>query len=487
LAKIWSSASYYLGQQLALYQAVHIPGLGSFTVVRENVVSQQKGLVVVDRPVFHLAKVLAQDHDLLYDSIDVPGHDWFRQLPYARIASENGISEGAAQLCVERTVCQFGACIHKSCSIAFIWWDVGMLLIEGRRVQMRFFEDYLGKLNGTTDALQALLAMPEMSKSVMSRHDSPASLTTSGHVTVFPMFKHEFVMKEPTTARVELKYRVKSRQGWATAGDTGRKGDLCETRLLHRPALSPRRLPAGAGMPERGQKAEEKEPRTRQLPAIPGRSLKEGGQEKAVPLRTPRMVDFFAEAREKYKQVTAEMKLAQTKKEEKGKNGKKEVEVKETVKKGKKEMEGKRMETVKKEMVKKGVETVKKETVKKGMETVKKGKEMRKEGKGKETVMKGKEIGKQEKGKKEMVKKGKKVKDVQKEEKEKAGKAEKVRKEKAQELAEVLLLVVFPSRCSPYWNVLAGSCMLGSSTPALSVLSRTGMHCVRGRTLPPAI
>ncbi|OXB70879.1 UNVERIFIED_CONTAM: hypothetical protein H355_005330 [Colinus virginianus] len=73
LAKIWSSASYYLGQELALYQAVRIPGLGSFTVVRETVVSQQKGPVVVDRPVFHLAKALAQDHDLLYDSIDVPG------------------------------------------------------------------------------------------------------------------------------------------------------------------------------------------------------------------------------------------------------------------------------------------------------------------------------------------------------------------------------------------------------------------------------
>ncbi|OXB79116.1 UNVERIFIED_CONTAM: hypothetical protein H355_005992 [Colinus virginianus] len=72
LAKIWSSASYYLGQELALYQAVRIPGLGSFTVVRETVVSQQKGPVVVDRPVFHLAKALAQDHDLLYDSIDVP-------------------------------------------------------------------------------------------------------------------------------------------------------------------------------------------------------------------------------------------------------------------------------------------------------------------------------------------------------------------------------------------------------------------------------
>jgi len=41
-------------------------------VVRERVVSQ-KGLVTVERPLFHLAKALAQDHDLQYDSIDVAG------------------------------------------------------------------------------------------------------------------------------------------------------------------------------------------------------------------------------------------------------------------------------------------------------------------------------------------------------------------------------------------------------------------------------
>ncbi|POI25439.1 hypothetical protein CIB84_010811 [Bambusicola thoracicus] len=131
-------------------------------VVREWVVSQQKGLVTVERPLFHLAKALAQDHDLQYDSIDVavsPGHDQYQQLPYAKIASENGISEGAAQLCVERTVCLFCACIEKRRNVAFIWRDVGMLLIEGKRVQMKFYEDFLEKLNGTTDMLQALLGV----------------------------------------------------------------------------------------------------------------------------------------------------------------------------------------------------------------------------------------------------------------------------------------------------------------------------------------
>lgn len=41
-------------------------------VVRELVISQ-KSLVTVERPLFHLAKALAQDHDLQYDFIDVAG------------------------------------------------------------------------------------------------------------------------------------------------------------------------------------------------------------------------------------------------------------------------------------------------------------------------------------------------------------------------------------------------------------------------------
>lgn len=42
-------------------------------VVRERVASKEKDLVVVERPVFHLANAIARDHDLRYSYIDVPG------------------------------------------------------------------------------------------------------------------------------------------------------------------------------------------------------------------------------------------------------------------------------------------------------------------------------------------------------------------------------------------------------------------------------
>ena len=42
-------------------------------VVRERVASKEKDLVVVERPVFHLANAIVRDHDLRYGCIDVPG------------------------------------------------------------------------------------------------------------------------------------------------------------------------------------------------------------------------------------------------------------------------------------------------------------------------------------------------------------------------------------------------------------------------------
>lgn len=55
-------------------------------VVRERVASKEKDLVVVERPVFHLANAIARAHDLRYSYIDVPGKqkDCKRRLPLSR-------------------------------------------------------------------------------------------------------------------------------------------------------------------------------------------------------------------------------------------------------------------------------------------------------------------------------------------------------------------------------------------------------------------
>ncbi|XP_068528359.1 coiled-coil domain-containing protein 81-like [Anas acuta] len=208
IAKIWASASHYLSQQLALHQAVRIPGLGTFTVVTEQVANKEKDIVTVERPVFHLAKAIVHNNDLRYDYIDVPGYAHFEELPYAQIASENNVSESLVRLCIERSTRLFRVCIEDRQNIAFLWRDIGMLIIEGKDVKMKFYEDFLEKLNGTTDTLEALLMMPEMNNSVISHLDTAVSQTTSGCVIVFPMYKLERVFKKPRV-KVSLRGQVK--------------------------------------------------------------------------------------------------------------------------------------------------------------------------------------------------------------------------------------------------------------------------------------
>ncbi|KAM6042947.1 coiled-coil domain-containing protein 81-like [Theristicus caerulescens] len=295
-ANIWASASWYLSQRLALHQTVCIPGLGTFAVVRERVASMGKDLVVVERPVFHLAKAIAQDHGLRYGCIEVPGRHYFKQLPYAQIASDNAVSESTVHLCMERTMCLLRVCLENGKNVALVWGDVGMLIIQGRDVKMRFYTDFLKRLNGTDKALQAVLQMPEMRHSVISHHNTAASQTSSGRVIVLPGYTLETLPKMPTV-KADLTGHVKaaSWQRWGKGDGSGKKEDLAEKRLLCRARLSPKRLPAMTVKSEQRQKAERSEPRARQLLASQGSSLKEKEEkENPIPLDKPRTVDFIA-------------------------------------------------------------------------------------------------------------------------------------------------------------------------------------------------
>ena len=85
------------------------------------------------------------------------GHQHFEQLPYAQIASDNAVSEGTVRLCMERTLRLFRVCLENRKNVALVWRDVGMLIIQGKDVKMRFYTDFLERLNGTGKTLRAVL------------------------------------------------------------------------------------------------------------------------------------------------------------------------------------------------------------------------------------------------------------------------------------------------------------------------------------------
>ncbi|KAK2529695.1 hypothetical protein Q9233_006862, partial [Columba guinea] len=150
-----------------LFQAVRIPGIGTFAVVTKRVALSEQDLVIVERPVFQLEQAVAQDHELRCGCIDIPGRQDFEQLPFAQIASENAVSEGTVQLYMKRTAHLFHACLENRENVAIIWRDVGMLIVQGKDVKMRFYLDFLERLNGSGKMLQALL---EVGFSLSQRH-----------------------------------------------------------------------------------------------------------------------------------------------------------------------------------------------------------------------------------------------------------------------------------------------------------------------------
>ncbi|XP_069641923.1 coiled-coil domain-containing protein 81-like [Haliaeetus albicilla] len=127
----------------------------------------------------------------------------------------------------------FRVCLENRDNVALVWRDVGMLIIQGRDVKMRFYTDFLKRLNGTDQSLQAVLEMPEMRDSVISRHDTAASQTSSGRVIVLPGYKLETVPKMPTV-KADLTGHVKAapEKGWGKGNGSGKKEWLLETTSI---------------------------------------------------------------------------------------------------------------------------------------------------------------------------------------------------------------------------------------------------------------
>ena len=96
-----------------------------------------------------------QDSVFLFSCFSV--HQDFEPLPNAQIASDNAISEGTVQLCMERTMFLLHVCLENRKNVALVWSDVGMLIIQGKDVKMRFYMDFLKRLNGTDKLFQTVL------------------------------------------------------------------------------------------------------------------------------------------------------------------------------------------------------------------------------------------------------------------------------------------------------------------------------------------
>lgn len=88
------------------------------------------------------------------------GHKQAEPLKYARIASDISVPRKRVQACIEETVHLFCRCLESGKNVAFVLKHIGMLVIQGSNVKMRFYRDLLQRLNGTAQLVAASLRVP---------------------------------------------------------------------------------------------------------------------------------------------------------------------------------------------------------------------------------------------------------------------------------------------------------------------------------------
>ncbi|XP_013797674.1 coiled-coil domain-containing protein 81-like [Apteryx mantelli] len=160
----------------------------------------------------------------------------------------------------------FSCFLASGNNVALVLKGIGMLVIEGNVVKMKFYKSLLQRLNGSERLVKALLGMPEMRDSVLSGTKTAVSQTHSGCVIVFPTYMLE------TAPRKTLVRAVKPTREEEKGKDvpSSKKGNVPGQCLLLRKRQPAPKL-ATINMEEgKGEKAEGKESHGSVLPAIPG-------------------------------------------------------------------------------------------------------------------------------------------------------------------------------------------------------------------------
>lgn len=76
-------------------------------------------------------------------------------MKYAKVATDAHVSRCKVEGCILGTMSLLSHCLAKGKSIALVLRDVGVLLIEDRMVQMRFYYDFLEEVSGKTNLRMA--------------------------------------------------------------------------------------------------------------------------------------------------------------------------------------------------------------------------------------------------------------------------------------------------------------------------------------------
>ncbi|KAI6061811.1 Coiled-coil domain-containing protein 81 [Aix galericulata] len=182
---VWNAVANYVLEQLLQYKGVRIPTLGSFDVIQKRIQAGDKAMVF-QWPVFHLATNLINTHHLVDSNGSLPAHKKLEPLRRAQVASDACVPWQKAESCIRGTMALISQCLREGENVALVLRDLGVLFIEGTRVEMKFYYDVLEMMCGKEDLQNAVLKVPQLMDTVVSRVAVIASLISSGRVVIFP-------------------------------------------------------------------------------------------------------------------------------------------------------------------------------------------------------------------------------------------------------------------------------------------------------------
>ncbi|XP_075597508.1 uncharacterized protein LOC142599664 isoform X1 [Balearica regulorum gibbericeps] len=268
---IWDAVAEYIQQQLLLRKGVQIPSIGSFDVVPTRIQVGNK-VVIIQRPVFRLARNLVVVHNLRDNKDYLPGHKELEPLKYAKVAEAASVSRRKVENCIQGTASLLSYCLGKGKNIALVLRDIGVLLIEGTRVQMKFYLSFLERMSGKENFEKATFKVPQLLDMMVSPVVPLASLTFSGRLIIFPEFEMYVVPKSPP--RDPRKRNVagedKEKKEEVLAGlDQGKKVACAKLSLLACSTLTPNEA---SQLQERKEMEDKVKSWLRQLPPIPEHS-----------------------------------------------------------------------------------------------------------------------------------------------------------------------------------------------------------------------
>ncbi|NWX94381.1 CCD81 protein, partial [Nothoprocta ornata] len=149
VVEIWDHVSSAIQQELLQKKGIHITGLGTFGVLRQELLVGKNEHLPVDKPVFQLSQNVGKIDCLDYVRQSIADFMPVVPLEYSKLALHMENMQEVVKNCIKLTLLCLSRCISKGLNIDFSFRNMGVLSIRGKKVKMRFYEKFAFSVDAT--------------------------------------------------------------------------------------------------------------------------------------------------------------------------------------------------------------------------------------------------------------------------------------------------------------------------------------------------